>query len=114
MWVNNSCGVDGGRIVEKDGLWAVLSQNVYELRCRYGLSRKEMAHILGIGEKSLQKVESGVMVRSFTAATLCRLAYHFQISTDSLLYGKVEEWDKKAACGSPRVVFQLPKAWECG
>ena len=50
-----------------------------------------MAHILGVGEKSLRNVESGVMVRCFTAATLCRLAEHFQISTDTLLYGDVEK-----------------------
>lgn len=60
MQVDNSCGVEGGRIVEKDGLWAVLGQNVYELRCCHGLSRKEMACIMGMSVKSLQKVESGV------------------------------------------------------
>jgi len=79
--------------VEKDGLWAVLGRNIYELRCRYELSRKEMACIMGMSVKSLQKVESGVKVRCFSAATLCRLAEHFQISTDSLLYGKPEKGD---------------------
>ena len=80
--------------MEKDGLWIVLGRNVYELRCHHGLSRKAMACIMGMSMKSLQKVESGVKVRCFTAATLCRLAEHFQISTDSLLYEKIENGDR--------------------
>ena len=58
--------------------------NIRSLRTRCGLSKQTMAHILGIGVKTLTTLESGVVPRRLGGSVLIRAAEFFGMSTDAL------------------------------
>lgn len=58
--------------------------NIRSLRIRYGLSKQTMAHILGIGVKTLNALEADVVPRRLGSSMLIRAAEFFELSTDAL------------------------------
>lgn len=58
----------------------IFSKKVIHLRKKYGYSKKEMAHILGIGIASLNKVENGEIPPRMTVDVLFRIYDHFGVS----------------------------------
>jgi len=55
------------------------------LRERSGLSKKEMAEIMGIGIKSLEKIENGVLPPRTGVDVLIRLSQKFDIRLHEFL-----------------------------
>ena len=58
--------------------------NIRHLRNRCGLSKQKMAHILGVGVKTLNALEADVVPRRLGGSALIRAADFFGISTDAL------------------------------
>ena len=58
--------------------------NIRLLRSNHRLSKQTMAHILGIGVKTLNALESGVVPRRLGSSALIRAAEFFGMSTDTL------------------------------
>ena len=59
-------------------------QNVKKLRERNGLSKKEMAKILGIGISSLTKIEKGIIPPRTRADVVFKVLFHFKIKSHEL------------------------------
>jgi len=59
-------------------------QNVKMLRERHGLSKKEMAEILGIGAASLTKIEQGIIPDRASVSIVIKLSQHFHIEPHKL------------------------------
>jgi len=57
----------------------VLMKNIKYLRIRNGLTKKEMAKIIGVGIKSLNKIEKEELPKRFTVKILYRIYEHFGI-----------------------------------
>lgn len=68
----------------QEGKWSPFCVNVYYLRKKHGLSKREMAQILGVGIKTLNVLEEGVLPQRLGCAVLVRASEHFGISTDQL------------------------------
>ena len=62
----------------------IFCQNVKILRERNGLSRKEMAEIMGIGLKSLDKLEQNILPSRITVSAIKRLSQYFKIKPHEL------------------------------
>ena len=58
--------------------------NIRYLRNHHGLSKQKMAHILGVGVKTLNALEADVVPRRLGCSELVRAAEFFGISTDAL------------------------------
>lgn len=54
-------------------------ENIAHLRKQYGLSKKEMAEILGIGVKTLDKIERGELPKRISTHVIFRIQDHFCI-----------------------------------
>lgn len=63
-----------------------LCRNVTALRKQHGLSKREMAKILGVGVNTLTQMEQGNLPKSFRAGALLRIQDRFGVSIQSLLY----------------------------
>ena len=59
-------------------------ENIRTLRSSHGLSKQTMAHVLGIGVKTLNALESDVVPRRLGSSVLIRAAEFFEMSTDAL------------------------------
>jgi len=62
----------------------VFCRNVKTLRERHGLSKKEMAKILGVGVESLTKIEQGIIPRRASVSIVIKLAQHCNIEPHKL------------------------------
>lgn len=60
--------------------------NIRYLRNHHGLSKQKMAHILGVGVKTLNALESDVVSRRLGSSVLIRAAEFFGTSTDALFH----------------------------
>ncbi len=58
--------------------------NIKWLRRNNNISKKQMAKILGIGLKTLNKIEDGEMPPRLGAGILCNISKHFGISSYKL------------------------------
>ena len=58
---------------------AVFCRNVKMLRAGHGLSKKEMAEILGIGTASLTKLEQGIIPDRVSVSIVIKLSRYFGI-----------------------------------
>lgn len=58
--------------------------NMRRLRKRCGLSKQKMAHILGVGVKTVNALEADIVPRRLGGSALIRAAEFFGISTDAL------------------------------
>lgn len=56
-----------------------LSHNIVRLRKKHGLSKKEMASILGIGVKSLSRIENGDFPKRIGVHLIINIWEHFGI-----------------------------------
>lgn len=63
-----------------------LSQNIIWLRNHYELSKRDMMKIMGIGAKTLDRIENGELPKRLKASALIRLCERFDIKADELLY----------------------------
>ncbi len=66
-----------------------LSNRIYELRTKKGLSQKELGAILGVSNKAVSKWETGTALPK--TETLIKLAEVFEISTEELLNAVCQE-----------------------
>lgn len=64
-----------------------LCQNIAKLRKAHRLTRKQMAEIMGISTKSLEKIESGILPLRFGCNALVRLRNAFSIPVSLLFSG---------------------------
>ena len=60
-------------------------RNVRYLRLSRGLTRLQMARIMGIGVDKLGRIERGEAPLRITSAMICRLCDHFNLSADTVL-----------------------------
>lgn len=60
------------------------THNVMWLRKCNGLSKKEMAKIMGIGVESLNKIENGELPPKMSVEAVFNIQQHFRISPKSL------------------------------
>ena len=66
-----------------------LCQNIRHLRKVHGLSRQDMAQIMGISAVTLGRIERQESGVRLYATALCRLCDHFCYSVDEIMY---ENW----------------------
>ena len=62
----------------------VFCQNIKTLRERHCLSKKEMAKILGIGVKSLTKIEQGIIPTRASTNIIFHLSHCFDVQPHNL------------------------------
>ena len=62
----------------------VFCRNVKTLRERHGLSKKEMAKILGVGAESLTKIEQGIIPDRTSVSIVIKLSQYFNIEPHKL------------------------------
>ena len=63
-----------------------LESNIIYLRNRDGLTRKQMAEIMGISTSTYRRIENMEPGVRFHGKILCRLADHFDCMVDELLF----------------------------
>ena len=62
----------------------ILCQNIKSLRQKHNLSKKEMSQILGIGMKTLNQIENGILPPRMSCEPLFRIQSHFGIRPQQL------------------------------
>jgi DNA-binding XRE family transcriptional regulator len=62
----------------------IFCENVKRLREESGLSKKEMAKIMAIGVKRLNRIETGDFPKTLKTSAALRLAQHFNITLKDL------------------------------
>ena len=62
----------------------ILCQNIKSLRQQHNLSKKEMSQILGIGMKTLNQIENGILPPRMSCEPLFRIQSHFGIRPQQL------------------------------
>lgn len=65
--------------------------NVKWLRSHYGLSKKDMAEILGIGVTNLNQIEKGIYPKRLSTEIIARIYYSFGIFPEDLMGKKLDE-----------------------
>ena len=70
------------------GEWYNFASTVIYLREKNGLSKEEMAGRLGIGVKTLEKIESGILPNRLSSGILIEIFRNFGISPADQLRGK--------------------------
>lgn len=65
--------------MKQDEYLLILCDNLRRLRRAHGLSKKEMAKILGIGVKSLSLLENNILPPRLGCEMLFRASQHFKI-----------------------------------
>ena len=76
----------------------ILCENLHHLRVKHGLSETEMAHILGIGMKTLNSLECGRTTPRLGSSVLynavvyfnIKADVYFNIKADDLLHSRIE------------------------
>lgn len=71
--------------------FAFLSHNVAYLRKQHGLSKKEMAALLGIGIYSLNKIERGELPQRLCVDILFHIHKHFGVRPSVVIGERLEE-----------------------
>ena len=66
--------------MKRDEVMKCLSHNILYLRKSNHISKREMAEILGIGIKTLTKLEQGVLPARLSVEVLFRIKDHFGVS----------------------------------
>lgn len=74
-----------------DNLMEFLSHNVLYLRKTHNITKKEMAKILGIGIKTLSKIEQGILPPRLSVEVLFRIRDYFGISLSFQVGVKIGE-----------------------
>ena len=69
----------------------ILIHNITYLRKKYGISKKKMSELLGIGIKSLNKIEKGEVPPRLSANVIFNIWRYFHIRPKDLLGGKLDE-----------------------
>ena len=64
--------------------------NIKEIRRHYGIPKKKMAELLGIGVGSLNQIEQGVIPSRLTVEILFAVQKQFKITPDVLLSVPIE------------------------
>ena len=67
------------------------THNVAWLRKHHGLTKKEMAQMLGIGVSSLTKLENGIVPQRMTTEVLNQLCTHFHVDLSDLFAIRLDE-----------------------
>ena len=81
----HSITVSKPEVKEMDQYARNFCRNVLYLRHLHGLTRKEMAQIIGIGTSKLVRIEQEKFPLRISAGMLCRLCDHFDLSADTVL-----------------------------
>lgn len=63
---------------------AVFCGNVKILREQHGLTKNEMARIMGVSPASLRRIEAGELPKHLSAEVVLRLAEHFELKPHQL------------------------------
>ncbi len=66
-------------------------RNVQYLRTKYFLSQRSMAALLGIGIKSLRKIESGQRCKRAVTNLLFRVCNIFDVSADAVIHDDLQK-----------------------
>ena len=69
----------------------VLSYNISYLRKEYNLTKLNMAKIMGVGIKTLNKVEKGILPAKLTVDFLFRIQKYFNIPVSVIVSKKINE-----------------------
>lgn len=67
----------------------MLSENLYTLRRRSGLSQEQLAQHLGVSRQAISKWESGTSMPE--GEKLISISQYFDVSLDCLLQGRIEK-----------------------
>ena len=59
-------------------------KNVKGLRVKYNLTKKRMSSLLGIGIKTLNKIEEGILPARLSAGVIIKVSITFEISPSQL------------------------------
>lgn len=76
--------------MQSDESLLIFCGNLRYLRCRHGLSKREMSRILGIGVKSLTLLENNTVPPRLGCKMLFRASRYFKIRTCDL-FRPIEE-----------------------
>ena len=74
-----------------DDIMEYLSHNVLYLRKKHKITKKEMAEILGIGIKTLNKIEQGLLPPTLSVEVLFSIREHFGIPLSFQVSAKLGE-----------------------
>lgn len=66
-------------ITAKDEVMKFLSHNVLYLRKKHNITKKDMAKIFGVGIKTLNKIEQGLLQPRLNVKVLIEIQEHFEI-----------------------------------
>ena len=75
--------------IRNDDAIKYLSHNILYLRKRHNITKKEMAKILGIGIKTLNKIEQGILPPKTSVEILFKIHNHFGIPLSFLISKKL-------------------------
>lgn len=76
--------------MERDKQLAIFCKNLRYLRQKHGLSKRNMANILGIGVNTLTSLEQGIASPRLGSSVLYNAGVYFHIRTDDLLHIPLE------------------------
>jgi len=65
--------------------------NVVWLRKKAGYSRRQMASLLGIGTRTLDRIEAGELPPRLKAGVVIRIADHFRCSSEDLFRKRFDQ-----------------------
>lgn len=71
--------------------FVILMHNIAWLRTHHGLTKIEMAKILGVSVKTLNKIESGVFPIQLGVSVLANVYFHFGLRPNVLLAQRLGE-----------------------
>lgn len=77
--------------IESNTQWPVFAHNIAYLRKKNGLTKKEMAKLLGIGEGSLSKIEKGECPEKLNLRIVYDIERLFGISPSEQFLREIEE-----------------------
>lgn len=76
--------------MNSDPQLTLFCENLLHLRRKHGLSKTEMARILGIGVKTLTFLERGSVSPRLGSSVLVRASVYFDLKCDDLLRSRQE------------------------
>lgn len=71
---------------------------ILRLRKQYGLTREEMAELVGVSGKCIYEIETGR--KGFSASVLYRIAAAFGVDCDYIMTGRKDRGNKKICFGN--------------
>lgn len=75
----------------EDPGWKNFVHNIIWLREKHNMTKAEMASILGVSVKMLERIEGGELPRSITVKVFFRLEQHFHIPPAEQLKWRLDE-----------------------